>query len=198
MGLHVAQMTGAGDARVLRRGDGQRRAHPRPRRLRPRARLPRRLRAAGGARSGRSDPPARRAAAGGAPRAGGGANRARHGGAATCRRRPGSVDWDPLGPRRSATVRSSGWHPGSPERPASAKEPHALPRRPGGRRSRCASPDDVSRSPGRVSSSKKRTMTAGEKPAPAARAPPRRRPRVRRRASSRPARATPARWPAAS
>ncbi len=59
MGLHVAQMTGQEAMRacfdaVTRDAGG----HSRPRRLRHRARLPRRPRAAAGARPDRSDPPA--------------------------------------------------------------------------------------------------------------------------------------------
>ncbi len=57
-------------ARVLRRRDAAQRAHPRPRRLRPRARLPRRLRAAAGALARRGDPPACRAPPRGARRPG--------------------------------------------------------------------------------------------------------------------------------
>ncbi len=82
-----------GHARVLRRGDGQRREDPPPRRLRHRARQPRRLRAAAGARPHRGDP-SPRAAAQGVPRGQG--HRRDAGGDGGAARFPGdrsSVDW---------------------------------------------------------------------------------------------------------
>ena len=68
MGLHVAQMTGQqAMARVLRRRHQRSGEDPRSRRLRPRAGMPRRLRAAGSARSGRGDTAQGDAARGRAP-----------------------------------------------------------------------------------------------------------------------------------
>ena len=71
MGLHVAQMTSQAQMRACFDAVTVNNARdPRPRRLRARGRLPRRLRAAAGARPDRGDPPARDAARRGAPRPG--------------------------------------------------------------------------------------------------------------------------------
>ena len=94
MGLHVAQMTSQAQMRACFDAvtvNGAR--HPGPRRLRPRGRLPRRLRAAAGARPGRGDPPARHAAAGGAARRRCWRAAAPSEAALTLPGRPASVDW---------------------------------------------------------------------------------------------------------